>query len=83
MPRPSQKVRVRASKAVAGENEKREFCRFYSSDGLRVEALLSDKGREIYVTPARPYEIYLALNNIEQHRAKVCSSTNGFVERDA
>ncbi|MDX2139842.1 MAG: IS481 family transposase [Chloroflexota bacterium] len=55
---------------------------FYRSHQLPVEALLSDNGREFCGTPAHPYEIYLALNDIEHRRTKVRSpQTNGFVER--
>lgn len=55
---------------------------FYRSHQLTGEALLSDNGREFCGTPAHPYEIYLALNDIEHRRTKVRSpQTNGFVER--
>ena len=55
---------------------------FYAEHGLTVEALLTDNGREFCGTDAHPYELYLALNDIEHRRTKVRSpKTNGFVER--
>lgn len=55
---------------------------FYRDHGLPVGAILTDKGREFCGTHAHPYEVYLALNNIEHRRTKVRSpQTNGFVER--
>jgi transposase InsO family protein len=54
---------------------------FYRTHEMLVEALPSDNGCEFCGTPAHPYEIYLALNDIEHRRTKVRSpQTNGFVE---
>lgn len=55
---------------------------FYQQRKLTVKALLTDNGREFCGTVAHPYELYLALNDIEHRRTKVRSpKTNGFVER--
>lgn len=55
---------------------------FYRDRGLTVSAILTDNGREFCGTEAHPYEIYLALNDIEHRRTKVRHpQTNGFVER--
>jgi len=55
---------------------------FYADRGLPVAAVLTDNGREYCGTEAHPYEIYLALNEIEHRRTKVKHPwTNGFVER--
>jgi transposase InsO family protein len=44
--------------------------------------LLTDNGREFCGKDTHPYEIYLALNDIEHRRTKVRKpQTNGFVER--
>lgn len=55
---------------------------FYKSKGLIVKALLTDNGREFCGKDTHPYEIYLALNDIEHRTTKVRKpQTNGFVER--
>jgi transposase InsO family protein len=55
---------------------------FYETHGLSVSAVLTDNGREFCGTQNHPYELYLALNDIEHRRTKVRSpKTNGFVER--
>lgn len=54
----------------------------YTRWHLPVQAILTDNGREFCGTHAHPYEVYLALNDIEHRRTKVRSpQTNGFVER--
>jgi transposase InsO family protein len=55
---------------------------FYESRGLAVEAILTDNGREYCGTEAHPYELYLALEEIEHRTTRVKHPwTNGFVER--
>lgn len=55
---------------------------FYEEREIEVSAILTDNGREYCGTEAHPYELYLALNDIEHRRTKVRSpETNGFVER--
>ncbi len=55
---------------------------FYRKLGLPVKAVLTDNGREFCGTEKHPYELYLALNDIEHRRTQVRSpKTNGFVER--
>jgi transposase InsO family protein len=55
---------------------------FYRSRGISVQAVLTDNGREFCGTSNHPYELYLALNDIEHRRTKVRSpKTNGFIER--
>ena len=55
---------------------------FYDNLGLTVDAVLTDSGREFCGTERHPYELYLALNDIEHRKTKVRSpQTNGFVER--
>lgn len=55
---------------------------FYKSKELAIQALLTDNGREFCGKDTHPYEIYLALNDIEHRRTKVRKpQTNGFVER--
>jgi len=55
---------------------------FYRDLGLTVEAILTDNGREYCGNEAHPYELYLALSDIEHRRTKVGRpQTNGFVER--
>lgn len=50
--------------------------------GLKVQAILTDNGLEFCGKGHHPYELYLALNDIEHRRTKVKSpQTNGFVER--
>jgi transposase InsO family protein len=55
---------------------------FYKELGLEVGAVLTDNGREFCGTERHPYELYLALNEVEHRKTKVRSPrTNGFVER--
>ncbi len=55
---------------------------FYESRQLAVGAILTDNGKEYCGTEAHPYELYLALNDIEHRRTRVKHPwTNGFVER--
>ena len=56
---------------------------FYESQGLTVEHILTDNGRE-YCGRAmiHPYQIFLELYDIKHRRTKVATPrTNGFVER--
>jgi transposase InsO family protein len=56
---------------------------FYESQGVKVENILTDNGRE-YCGRAmiHPYQIFLDFNDIEHRRTKVARPrTNGFVER--
>lgn len=55
---------------------------FYAKLDLPVRAVLTDNGREFCGTEQHPYELYLALNDIEHRRTRVRTPrTNGFVER--
>lgn len=55
---------------------------FYQQRALAVSAVLTDNGREFCGKETHPYELYLALNEIEHRRTKVRTpKTNGFVER--
>jgi transposase InsO family protein len=56
---------------------------FYESQGISVEHILTDNGREYCGRPMiHPYQIFLELNDIEHRRTKVARPrTNGFVER--
>jgi transposase InsO family protein len=55
---------------------------FYQQHGLTVGAVLTDNGREFCGTDTHPYELYLALNDIEHRRTQVLQpQTNGFIER--
>ena len=55
---------------------------FYREHNLTVGAILTDNGREFCGTENHPFELYLALNEIEHRRTKVKSpQTNGFIER--
>jgi transposase InsO family protein len=59
-----------------------EVLPFYRNLGLPVRAVLTDNGREFCGTERHPYELYLALNEIEHRTTRVGSpKTNGFVER--
>jgi transposase InsO family protein len=59
-----------------------EALPFYEERGLAVGAILTDNGREFCGTPAHPFELYLALTELEHRRTKVRHpQTNGFVER--
>src|ERR671912_635163 len=55
---------------------------FYARLDLPISAVLTDNGREFCGTERHPYELYLALNDIEHRKTRVGSPrTNGFVER--
>lgn len=55
---------------------------FYEQQQLTVHSMLTDNGTEFCGTPEHPYELYLALCEIEHRRTKLNSpQTNGFVER--
>jgi transposase InsO family protein len=56
---------------------------FYEALGVKVGAILTDNGREFCGIPERhPYELLLAMEDIEHRTTKVRSPrTNGFVER--
>jgi transposase InsO family protein len=55
---------------------------FYQGLDLPAGAVLTDNGREFCGTERHPYELYLALNDIEHRKTKVRGPrTNGFVER--
>ena len=55
---------------------------FYRDLGLPIGAVLTDNGREFCGTERHPYELYLALNEVEHRRTRVGTPrTNGFVER--
>ena len=55
---------------------------FYQDLGLNVQAVLTDNGREFCGKDSHPYELYLALNEIEHRKTRVRHpQTNGFVER--
>jgi len=55
---------------------------FYEERNLTVNAILTDNGREYCGKETHPYELYLALNDIEHRKTKVRRpQTNGFVER--
>jgi transposase InsO family protein len=59
-----------------------EVLPFYAERGLPVTAVLTDNGREFCGTDAHPFELYLALNDIEHRKTRVRRpQTNGFVER--
>jgi transposase InsO family protein len=59
-----------------------EVLPFYAALDLPLGAILTDNGREFCGTERHPYELYLALNDIEHRRTRVGSpKTNGFVER--
>ena len=54
----------------------------YDQWKLPVKAVLTDNGREFCGRDHHPFELYLALNDIEHRNTKVKSpQTNGFVER--
>ncbi len=59
-----------------------EVIPFYQEKRLKVGAVLTDNGREFCGKDSHPYELYLALNEIEHRRTGVRRPfTNGFVER--
>jgi transposase InsO family protein len=55
---------------------------FYEERAIPVEAVLTDNGKEFCGTDTHPYELFLALSEIEHRCTKVRSPrTTGFVER--
>jgi transposase InsO family protein len=55
---------------------------FYEERQIPVRAVLTDNGKEFCGTDTHPYELFLALSEIEHRCTKVRSPrTNGFVER--
>ena len=56
---------------------------FFSEEGIAVNAMLTDNGKEYKgKVDNHPYELFLALNDIEHRLTKVGTPrTNGFVER--
>ena len=56
---------------------------FYATQGITVEHILTDNGREYCGRPMiHPYQIFLEFQDIEHRRTKVARPrTNGFVER--
>jgi len=56
---------------------------FYEALGVKVEAILTDNGREYCGRPENhPYELLLAVEDVEHRTTKIRSpKTNGFVER--
>ena len=55
---------------------------FYRGLDLPARAVLTDNGREFCGTERHPYELYLALNEVEHRRTRVGTPrTNGFVGR--
>lgn len=55
---------------------------FYQQRGIPVGAILTDNGREFCGTLTHPYQLYLALQDLEHRRTRVRHpQTNGFVER--
>lgn len=59
-----------------------EVLPFYAEREIAVTALLTDNGREFCGTDSHPYELYLALSDIEHRTTRVRRpQTNGFVER--
>lgn len=56
---------------------------FYEALGVKVDAILTDNGREYCGLPDQhPYELLLAMEEIEHRKTKIRSPrTNGFVER--
>jgi transposase InsO family protein len=59
-----------------------EALPFYEQQGIPVNAVLTDNGREFCGKDTHPYELYLALNDIEHRRTQVRHpQTNGFIER--
>jgi transposase InsO family protein len=59
-----------------------EVLPFYAERGIAVGAILTDNGREFCGTDTHPFELYLALNDVEHRKTRVRRpQTNGFVER--
>lgn len=55
---------------------------FYEERNIVVKTILTDNGREFCGTDTHPFELYLALNDIEHRRTKARRpQSNGFVER--
>jgi len=55
---------------------------FYQQHEIPVGAVLTDNGREFCGTETHPYELFLALADIQHRKTKVRRpQTNGFVER--
>ena len=55
---------------------------FYADHQLSVQAVLTDNGREFCGTELHPYELYLALNDLEHRKIRIRRpQSNGFVER--
>lgn len=56
---------------------------FYQKHGLKIEAILTDNGREYCGRLTHHhYEIYLELNGIEHRKTRIATpQTNGFAER--
>jgi transposase InsO family protein len=55
---------------------------FYREKELKVDAIITDNGREYCGKETHPYELYLELNDIEHRTTQVRRpQTNGFVER--
>lgn len=55
---------------------------FYRERGLSISAIITDNGQEYNGTETHPYELYLALNDIEHRRTKVRRrQTNRFVDQ--
>ncbi|MDD4237939.1 MAG: integrase core domain-containing protein [Desulfotomaculaceae bacterium] len=60
-----------------------EVIPFYRGKGLAVDGILTDSGREYCGTDTHPFELYLALNDIEHRDNKESCQrqTNGFLDR--
>ena len=56
---------------------------FYEEEGVNIERLLTDNGREYCGREARhPFELYLTINQIRHKRTQIASpQSNGFCER--
>jgi transposase InsO family protein len=55
---------------------------FYRKIKLSIQTILTDNGREFCGKESHPYQLFLALNDIEHRTTRVRSPrTNGFVER--
>ena len=55
---------------------------FYKKHKLAVKSVLTDNGREFCGTPSHPFQVFLALNDLDHRRIKPRTPrTNGFVER--
>ena len=59
-----------------------EVLPFYAEHELKVETILTDNGREFCGTDTHPFELYLALSDVQHRTTRVRRpQTNGFVER--